>query len=130
MRDNHHCSRRLVVALDIDLVWTRDGLIAEPFSQSRLRGETARGGVVDDECRMCRRRAGRLARRRAIGIRRAAIDDKPVRANGKLKRRTSGMRAMGINWWRRTSCIDQDNGVACREALVTRVPRTGERLRP
>jgi len=81
MRDNHHYSRRPVVVLDIDLVWTRDGLIAEPFSQSRVRGETARGGVVDDERRMCRRHAGRRARRRAIGIRRAAIDDKPLRAN-------------------------------------------------
>src|SRR5580704_1754327 len=116
MCDNHHCSRRLVVALDIDLVWTRDGLIAEPFSQSSVREETARGGVVDDECRMCRRHAGRLARWRAIGIRRAAINDKPLRANRKLEGRTSGMRAMGINLWRRPPRIDQDNRVGCFEA--------------
>src|ERR1700730_4085123 len=83
-RDNPNCSRRQVVALDIDPVWTRDGLIPEPFSQSRVGGETARGGVVDDKCRMCRRHAGRLARRRAIGVRRAAIDDKALRANRKL----------------------------------------------
>ena len=53
-----------------------------------------------------------------------------MRANRKLKRRTSGMRAMGINLWRRASRIDQDNGIRCLEALVTRMSRTGERLRP
>ena len=40
------------------------------------------------------------------------------------------MRAFGINLWRRESRIDQGNGVRCLEALVPRVPRTGERLRP
>src|ERR1700730_6231889 len=46
MREHGPCSRRLVVALDIDFVRTRDDLVAKPFVQPHMRRKTARGDVI------------------------------------------------------------------------------------
>ena len=56
MREHGHCSRRLVVALDIDFVRTRDDLVAKPspvHSLDRIRNEE---GYNCGRCRDCQKR--------------------------------------------------------------------------
>src|SRR6516164_610232 len=122
MRAGEYQPAILLAQRSLDIRWTGKLCIGLGLRAISAAGKSRRGGLLESERRMRRRRAGKHLPLVVVWRRCAAIDDDPMLAGTHLEGKAAGMRLGAQDSGRRGRDVGNDK---CRPALHTHIPRIG-----